>query len=144
MADYRIFTDGSCLKNPGPGGWAAIVRNAKGYESELSGGMPDTTNNIMELMGAIEGLRAIPEGSSAELYTDSQYVVKGITEWLAGWKRRGWKNAAKDPVANREYWERLDALASTRKVSWHWVKGHAGHAENERADALAQNAARNI
>ena len=132
----EIFTDGACRGNPGPGGWGALLRCGD-KEKELYGGDSDTTNNRMELMAAIEALTALKEGSHVELTTDSQYLRKGITEWLAGWKRRGWKNSAKKPVKNRDLWERLDAVVARHDIRWHWVKGHSGHAENERADELA-------
>ena len=136
-APVQIFTDGACSGNPGPGGWGAILR-WNGTEKELKGGEPETTNNRMELMAAIQALEALTRGVKAELYTDSTYVQKGITEWIHGWKKRGWKTAAKKPVKNEDLWRRLDSAIARHDVSWHWVKGHAGHPENERADELAR------
>jgi ribonuclease HI len=132
-----IYTDGACSGNPGPGGWAAIL-TARGKTKELYGGVPETTNNRMELTAAIRGLEALKRPVTVALHTDSQYVRQGITEWLPRWKRNGWKTAAKEPVKNADLWQELDHLAQIHRVSWHWVKGHAGHAENERADALAR------
>lgn len=134
----RIYSDGSCKGNPGPGGWGALLK-WNGHERELFGGEPDTTNNRMELLGVIRALEVLKKPCTIEVYTDSQYVQKGISEWIIGWKRRGWKTADKKPVKNVELWRQLDELASTRghRVTWHWVKGHAGHPENERADVLA-------
>ncbi|MDR2838210.1 MAG: ribonuclease HI [Azonexus sp.] len=131
-----IFTDGACKGNPGPGGWGAILRLG-GQEKELWGGEPETTNNRMELTAAIRALAALKRPVAARVFTDSQYVLKGISEWIHGWKRNGWKTAAKQPVKNADLWQELDALASQHKLDWIWVKGHAGHPENERADALA-------
>jgi ribonuclease HI len=140
-ADNRVeaFTDGACSGNPGPGGWGAILR-WRGQERELYGGEPVTTNNRMELMAAIMALEALKRSITVDLYTDSQYVRQGITEWVRKWKRNGWKTADKKPVKNAELWRRLDEAASTHDVRWHWVKGHAGHPENERADELARRA----
>jgi ribonuclease HI len=132
-----IHTDGACSGNPGPGGWGAILQFA-GKERELSGGDPATTNNRMELTAAIEALRALKSGSTAELHTDSEYLKKGITEWIHGWKRNGWKTSDKKPVKNVELWQTLDALAANHDVEWRWVRGHAGHDLNERADELAR------
>jgi ribonuclease HI len=132
----EIYADGACKGNPGPGGWGVILRFGD-HERELHGGEPQTTNNRMELTAVIEGLLALKRRSTVRVYTDSQYVQKGISEWIHGWKRRGWRTAAKEPVKNRELWQRLDELAQGHSVEWHWVKGHAGHPENERADALA-------
>ncbi len=132
----RIYTDGACKGNPGPGGWGALLRWGA-HERELYGGEPSTTNNRMELTAAIRALAALEGRSEVELYTDSEYVMKGITEWLAAWKRRGWKTADRKPVKNVDLWHELDALAQRHAVRWHWVRGHAGHPENERADALA-------
>ena len=134
--EVQIFTDGACRGNPGPGGWGVLLRSGK-TEKELWGGEPDTTNNRMELTSAIRGLEALNRASSIVLTTDSQYVRKGITEWIKGWKAKGWKNASRQPVKNRDLWERLDELCETHNVDWRWVKGHSGHLENERADALA-------
>jgi len=132
----EIFTDGACRGNPGPGGWGVVLRY-KGTEKTLHGGESHTTNNRMELMAAIAGLEALKRPSKVELTTDSQYVKKGITEWLASWKRRGWKTADRKPVKNVDLWQRLDEVVAKHQVEWHWVRGHTGHPENERADALA-------
>ncbi len=132
-----MFTDGACSGNPGPGGWGAILRFGD-TTRELSGGEADTTNNRMELMAAIAGLNALKRPCTVDLYTDSNYVRDGISSWIHGWKRNGWKTAAKQPVKNAELWQQLDAAARDHKITWHWVKGHAGHAENERADELAR------
>ena len=132
----RIYTDGACKGNPGPGGWGALLRSG-GHERELFGGDPATTNNRMELTAVIRALAALKQASKVEVYTDSEYVMKGITEWLAAWKRRGWKTADRKPVKNADLWRELDELAGRHEVRWHWVRGHAGHPENERADALA-------
>jgi ribonuclease HI len=131
-----IFTDGACRGNPGPGGWGAILR-ADGKEKELWGGEADTTNNRMELTAVIRALEALKRPSRLRVYTDSQYVQKGISEWVHSWKRRGWRTADKKPVKNVDLWTRLDELAALHDIEWHWVKGHAGHLENERADRLA-------
>ena len=131
------FTDGACSGNPGPGGWGAILR-WRGHEKEIAGGEPETTNNRMELMAAIAALETLKRPSRVRVHTDSTYVKDGITKWLHSWKRRGWKTADKKPVKNVELWQRLEAAAARHEVSWHWVKGHAGHPENERADALAR------
>ena len=133
----EIFTDGACSGNPGPGGWGAIVRRGEA-ETELCGGELATTNNRMEMMAVIAALESLQGSVSAKVYTDSQYVQKGISEWIHGWKRRGWQTADKKPVKNVDLWKRMDALASGHKVEWCWVKGHAGHVENERADVLAR------
>lgn len=132
-----IFTDGACSGNPGPGGWGAILRIGA-TEKELFGGERDTTNNRMELTAVIEALRALKRPVTARVHTDSQYVQKGISEWIHGWKRRGWKTADKQPVKNVDLWQALDSEAARHSVEWLWVKGHAGHVENERADALAR------
>ncbi len=132
----KIFTDGACKGNPGPGGWGAVLRYGD-MEKQLFGGEKNTTNNRMELMAAIESLAALTESCTVDLTTDSQYVRKGITEWLANWKRNGWKTAARQPVKNADLWQRLDAEVARHQVKWHWVKGHSGHPENELADALA-------
>ncbi|MEM9495927.1 MAG: ribonuclease HI [Pseudomonadota bacterium] len=136
----EIYTDGACSGNPGPGGWGVLILN-DGEEVELYGGEAETTNNRMEMMAAIEALTAASEGEPVRLYTDSQYVKNGITQWIAGWKRNGWKTASKKPVKNQDLWQALDTLASARTVEWRWVKGHAGDAGNERADALARRGA---
>jgi ribonuclease HI len=133
----EIFTDGACSGNPGPGGWGAILRY-NGTEKEMFGFAAATTNNRMELMAVIEALRVLKRPLVVAVHTDSQYVQKGITEWIHGWKRRGWKTAGKQPVKNEDLWRQLDALSAQHEMSWHWVKGHAGHAENERADELAR------
>ncbi|MFW6413159.1 MAG: ribonuclease HI [Oceanicaulis sp.] len=134
-----IHTDGACSGNPGPGGWGAILQYGK-HEKELSGGEAETTNNRMELMAAIAALEALKRRSAVRLVTDSTYVRDGVTKWIHGWKRNGWKTAAKKPVKNEDLWKRLDAAAARHDVAWEWVKGHAGHPENERADALARAA----
>lgn len=136
MKEIDLFTDGACRGNPGPGGWGALLLYA-GRERELYGGERDTTNNRMELRAAIEGLAALSEPCKVKLLTDSTYVMKGITEWLPNWKSRGWKTAAKKPVANADLWQLLDTQNQRHKVNWQWVKGHSGHPGNERADALA-------
>ena len=133
----QIHTDGACLGNPGPGGWAGLLR-WRGIEREVAGGEPDTTNNRMELMAAIAALEALTRPSTVTLVTDSAYVKGGVTQWIHGWKRNGWRTAGRDPVKNEDLWRRLDAAQSRHRVVWTWVKGHAGHPENERADALAR------
>lgn len=132
----EIYSDGACRGNPGPGGWGAVLR-ANGAEKELYGGEADTTNNRMELMAAIRALEALKRRSHVKLYTDSIYVMKGITTWIHDWKRKGWRTADKKPVKNEDLWRRLDELAARHEIEWHWVRGHSGHPENERADALA-------
>jgi ribonuclease HI len=136
----QLFTDGACSGNPGPGGWGCILR-FKGVEKELYGGENPTTNNRMEMMAVLSGLNALTRPCTVEVYTDSEYVKKGMTEWLRGWKFRGWKTADKKPVKNDDLWKLLDEAASRHRVSWHWVRGHAGHPENERADELARRGA---
>jgi ribonuclease HI len=136
MKSVELFTDGACRGNPGPGGWGALLR-FNGSVKELYGGEPDTTNNRMELRAAIEGLAALKQPCVVTLTTDSQYVRKGITEWIEGWKRKGWKTAAKKPVKNVDLWQELDDQAQRHQIQWHWVKGHSGHRENEIADQLA-------
>ena len=131
-----IFTDGACRGNPGPGGWGVVLRYGSQLK-ELSGAEQETTNNRMELTAAIKALQALNRACEANLTTDSQYVRRGITEWLAGWKRNGWKTASKKPVKNQDLWEQLDGLTQQHTVHWHWVKGHSGHPENERCDTLA-------
>lgn len=133
----ELFTDGACLGNPGPGGWGALLR-FNGTEKELVGGEPDTTNNRMEMQAVIEGLNALTRPCMITVYTDSQYVQKGITEWIKGWKARGWKTAAKKPVKNVDLWLALDEAQAKHTINWQWVKGHAGHTENERVDDLAR------
>jgi ribonuclease HI len=137
MKEVEIFTDGACSGNPGPGGWGAVLR-FNGRVKEMSGGEALTTNNRMELTAAIEALGALKEACRVDLYTDSNYVRDGIRGWIAGWKKNGWKTAAKAPVKNAELWQALDAARTRHDVHWHWVKGHAGHPENERADELAR------
>ena len=132
----EIYSDGACRGNPGPGGWGALLR-ANGAEKELYGGEAATTNNRMELMAAIRALEALKRPSRVKLYTDSIYVMKGISSWIHDWKKRGWRTADKKPVKNEDLWRQLEAVAARHEVEWHWVKGHAGHPENERADALA-------
>jgi ribonuclease HI len=136
MKDVVAFTDGACRGNPGPGGWGVVLR-AGDSERLLHGGEPDTTNNRMELMAAIEALAALKEPCRVNLYTDSKYVRNGITEWLPNWVRRGWRTVSRKPVKNQDLWQRLSTLADAHRVEWHWVKGHAGHPGNELADALA-------
>ncbi|WP_259782254.1 ribonuclease HI [Aestuariispira ectoiniformans] len=140
MSDSKvveIFTDGACSGNPGPGGWGAILR-FNGHEKELNGGEAETTNNRMEMMAAIMALESLKRPMPVVITTDSTYVRDGITKWIHGWKRNGWKTAAKKPVKNAELWQRLEAALKPHQVEWHWVKGHAGHPENERADELAR------
>ena len=136
MKQVEIYTDGACRRNPGPGGWGALLRS-NGHEKELCGGALETTNNQMEMMAAIKALESLKESCQVELFTDSKYVKLGITEWIMRWKTNGFKNAKKKPVVNAELWIRLDAVASQHQINWQWVKGHAGHVDNERADALA-------
>ena len=135
-----LYTDGACLGNPGPGGWG-VVLSWDGQTKELSGGQTDTTNNQMELTAVIKGLEALKRPVNLHIVTDSKYVMQGITQWMTGWKRNGWRTAGKKPVANRELWEKLDSLLSSHAVSWEWVKGHSGHPQNERCDALASQQA---
>ena len=139
----RIYTDGACKGNPGPGGWGAILR-MDGREKELFGGEAQTTNNRMEMTAVIRALEALKGPCEVEVYTDSQYVQKGISEWLPAWKRRGWRTADKKPVKNADLWKELERVAGAHRVTWHWVKGHAGHPENERADALANRGVEEI
>ncbi len=134
--EVEMFTDGACKGNPGPGGWGCLL-SYKGTEKELCGGEKETTNNRMELMAVIKGLEALKRATRVRIVTDSQYVKNGITQWIAGWKRNGWKTAAKKPVKNRDLWEALDAQIANHQVEWQWVKGHAGHPGNEKADELA-------
>ena len=136
MDQVEIFTDGACKGNPGPGGWGAVIRSGS-HEKELSGGEPLTTNNRMELLAAIRGLEALNRPCKVDLYTDSMYVRDGITKWIHGWRRNGWRTADKKPVKNAELWQELVEAAAPHEVEWHWVRGHAGHAENEQADRLA-------
>jgi len=132
----EVFTDGACKGNPGPGGWGTLLRYGR-TEKELCGGEANTTNNRMELMAVIQALEALKRPCRVRITTDSQYVKRGVTEWMARWKRNGWRTAGRKPVKNRDLWERLDQALSRHELEWHWVKGHAGHAENERADELA-------
>ena len=134
----EIYTDGACSGNPGPGGWGALLR-WNGTEKELSGGERETTNNRMEMMAAIKALESLKRAVPVDLYTDSTYVRDGITKWLPGWKSNGWKTAAKKPVKNQDLWQRLEAALRDHDIKWHWVKGHSGHPENERADELARS-----
>jgi ribonuclease HI len=133
----EIYTDGACSGNPGPGGWGAILRYGE-TEKELNGGENDTTNNRMEMMAVIEALRALKKPCQIDLYTDSSYVKDGVTKWMDGWKAKGWRTAAKKPVKNQDLWESIDVEMARHTINWHWVKGHAGHPENERADELAR------
>ena len=136
MKQVEIYTDGACRRNPGPGGWGALLRS-NGHEKELCGGALETTNQKMELLAAIKALESLKEPCQVELFTDSKYVKLGITEWIINWKTNGFKNAKKKPVVNAQLWIRLDTVASEHQINWQWVKGHAGHIDNERADALA-------
>jgi ribonuclease HI len=133
----EIWTDGACSGNPGPGGWGALIRE-NGKTRELKGGEAATTNNRMELLAAISALESLPAGATADLHTDSQYVRDGVTKWIAAWKKNGWRTSDRKPVKNKELWERLERAAAVHNVNWHWLRGHAGHAENERADELAR------
>lgn len=141
MKTVQLITDGACIGNPGPGGWAAILRHGT-RTREMHGYAPQTTNNRMELTAAIEGLRALKETCEIEVVTDSEYVKNGITTWIHGWKRNGWKTASKKPVVNQDLWMELDELASRHKIRWTWTKGHADHEDNNRCDELATQAAR--
>ena len=136
MNDVEVFTDGACSGNPGPGGWGAILRS-KGVEKELSGGEKDSTNNRMEMMAVIAALEALTQPCKVKITTDSQYVMKGMMEWLPGWKKNNWKTAAKKPVKNVDLWQRMEKAAEQHTLEWEWVRGHQGHVENERADDLA-------
>ncbi|MBA2651419.1 MAG: ribonuclease HI [Tatlockia sp.] len=135
----EIYTDGACKGNPGPGGWGALLRS-NGHEKKIYGSEAHTTNNRMELTAAIKALVSLKKTSEVDLYTDSQYLRLGMTEWLAQWKKKGWRNSKKEPVKNADLWELLDELAQKHKINWHWVRGHTGHPENELADALANQA----
>ncbi|MDH4399072.1 ribonuclease HI [Sphingorhabdus sp.] len=143
MKQLEIFTDGACKGNPGPGGWGAVIRYGK-HEKEISGGDPDTTNNRMELSAIIQALKILIEPCEVKLHTDSRYVIDGITKWIHGWQRNGWKNASKQPVSNVDLWHDLIEATARHQVEWIWVKGHNGHPENERADRLASDAAEAI
>ena len=138
MKPIEMFTDGACKGNPGPGGWGAILRMGDS-EKEMSGNEPQTTNNRMEMMAVLKGLAALKSPCHVKLHTDSRYVIDGITKWVFGWQKNGWRTADKKPVKNVELWQRLDAALKSHQVRWHWVKGHAGHDENERADQLARD-----
>ena len=135
----ELYVDGACSGNPGPGGWGVLLRY-QGVEKELSGAERNTTNNQMELMAAIQGLQALTRPCHVDVYTDSEYVKKGITLWIHNWQKRGWKNAANKPVKNQALWEQLDAATQRHQIAWHWVKGHSDHPENDRVDALAREA----
>jgi len=137
LTEVEAFTDGACSGNPGPGGWGALLRWG-GHERELNGGEAETTNNRMEMMAAIQTLESLKRPCRVAIHTDSQYLRDGITKWIHGWKRNGWKTADKKPVKNVDLWQRLEAAQAKHKVAWHWVRGHDGHVENERADALAR------
>lgn len=139
MKHVHIYADGSCRGNPGPGGWAALLRYQQ-REKEISGGEPETTNNRMELTAAIEALASLKEGCSIDFYTDSQYVQKGITLWLEAWKKRNWRSAGNKAVKNADLWQKLDKETQRHQIKWHWVRGHSGHVENERVDLLAKKA----
>jgi ribonuclease HI len=139
----HLFTDGACSGNPGPGGWGVILR-WRGQEKELSGAEPETTNNRMELFAAIAGLEALKRPARVRIHTDSKYLQDGITRWIHAWKAKGWKTADKKPVKNVDLWQRLEAAAAPHEVSWHWVRGHSGHVENERADEIARLAIRQM
>ena len=143
MKQLEIFTDGACTGNPGPGGWGAVIRYGK-HEKEISGGDPDTTNNRMELSATIQALKILIEPCEVKLHTDSRYVIDGITKWIHGWQRNGWKNASKQPVSNIDLWHDLIEATARHQVEWIWVKGHNGHPENERANRLASDAAEAI
>ncbi|WP_170005541.1 ribonuclease HI [Pseudopontixanthobacter vadosimaris] len=143
MKHVEIFTDGACKGNPGPGGWGALLRLGA-HEKELSGADPATTNNRMELTAAIRGLQALIEPCEVTLYSDSKYVLDGMTKWIAGWQKRGWINASKKPVRNADLWHELIAAAAMHDVDWRWVKGHSGHPENDRVDRLASDAADSV
>ena len=139
MAEVEVFTDGACRGNPGPGGWGVLLQSGS-HRKELWGGEKNTTNNRMELTAAIKALDALTRSTQVNLYTDSQYVRQGITQWLVDWKRRGWRTSRKTPVKNSDLWQQLEALAEQHSVRWHWVKGHSGHAGNDHADMLANRA----
>lgn len=141
MKQVQLITDGACVGNPGPGGWAYILRYG-GHKREMSGAEPDTTNNRMELRAAIEGMRALREPCEVEVVTDSEYLKNGITKWIHGWKRNGWKTASKKPVVNQDLWNELDDLVTHHRIQWTWTKGHASHEDNNRCDELATAAAR--
>ena len=139
---YQLFTDGACLGNPGPGGWASILREADGSDVIRTGGEPSSTNNRMELLAVIDALESLPEPSRVTIYSDSEYVLKGLSEWMSGWKAKGWKKADGKTVMNLDLWQRLEGQSSRHQLTTHWVKGHAGHPENERVDFLANTEAK--
>jgi len=139
LNDVVMYTDGACSGNPGPGGWGTVMMSGR-HRKEMSGGERETTNNRMEMMAIIAGAEALKRGCSVDIYTDSTYVMKGMTEWLDGWKQRGWRTASKQPVKNVDLWQRLERALDRHVVTWHWVRGHSGIPENERADELARNA----
>ena len=139
LPQVRIYTDGACRDNPGPGGWAALLKFGR-HEKVLTGSNPETTNNRMELIAAIEALIALKQPCHVDFYTDSEYLKKGITEWMANWKQRGWKTSNKKPVKNQDLWRDLDVAIQEHEIEWHWVRGHTGHRENERVDRLARKA----
>jgi ribonuclease HI len=143
MKRVELFTDGACKGNPGPGGWGVLLRMGR-HEKELSGGEPDTTNNRMEMTAAIRGLQALIEPCEVAIYTDSRYVMDGMTKWIDGWQKRGWKNASKEPVRNKDLWHELIDAARPHTIEWNWVRGHSGHVENDRVDRLACEAAEAI
>ncbi len=143
MKQVAIFTDGACKGNPGPGGWGVLLRMGT-HEKELSGGEAQTTNNRMEMTAALQGLSALIEPCDVTLYTDSRYLIDGMTKWIEGWQKRGWKNASKKPVRNADLWHELIAAAAPHSIAWEWVRGHSGHPENERVDRLASDAAEQI
>jgi ribonuclease HI len=140
MKQVELFTDGACKGNPGPGGWGVLLRMGR-HEKEMAGSDPQTTNNRMEMTAVLRGLEALSEPCEVTVSTDSRYVIDGMTKWIHGWKKKGWVNAAKKPVANEDLWRELDAAVRRHKVRWEWVRGHAGHTENERVDKLASDAA---
>jgi ribonuclease HI len=139
LKKVTLYTDGACSGNPGPGGWACVLIYGE-HEKELSGGAAETTNNRMEMTAALEGLKILKRPCKVEFYTDSNYLKDGVTQWLAGWKKRGWKTATKKPVKNQDIWEQLDQVIQAHQIEWHWVKGHAGDEYNERCDELAREA----
>jgi len=139
LNDVVMYTDGACSGNPGPGGWGTVMMSGR-HRKEMSGGERETTNNRMEMMAIIAGAEALKRGCSVDIYTDSTYVMKGMTEWLNGWKKRGWRTASRQPVKNVDLWQRLERALDRHEVTWHWVRGHSGIPENERADELARNA----
>jgi len=140
VKQVEIFTDGACKGNPGPGGWAALLRMGE-HEKELSGSEPETTNNRMEMTAVIRALDALRQACEIDLYSDSKYVIDGITQWIHGWKKRGWINSSRHPVKNADLWQELDEAAGRHRINWHWVRGHNGHPENERVDQLASDEA---